>query len=533
MLKFLQKLLSPGAWSIRWRLTLWHTAVVGLVLSIMGAIAVLAVHGVLLANADRALEVRASRAIDILIGGGKVAGRRTYQANPRTTSQMLVSAGRAFNHAMQDAEGDTFYFELRQQSAPVTVYASPNIPPHGYVSRSLYSAAPRISTSQTSFAFAGVSGDTQLRMLSVPLQGADLLLVVATPWTVDADVVGPVAWGAAVLIGLVTVVVALCGWFLIDRTLQPIDEIVDEAEKNRGGRMRPEFVASRTLGDDEIGRLVKSLNAMMERVHWAIERQRQFTADASHDLRTPLTILRGEIQFALARERSPREYRETLESLLEETHRLMRLVVDLGELARSDAAPDARDEASELFSVAELARRIVASRQAEAVRQDVALEIFVAPGASLLLTAGRSLDIERALANIIDNAIKYGRPGGRAAVAVACPAPDAIAVEVQDDGVGISDEDKAHIFERFYRGDKSRQGTPSGAGSGSGLGLAIAHSLVSSHGGRIEVESKPGQGSRFTVFLSAAAPDDASATAGEPSQEIVASLIATGADGEN
>lgn len=494
------KLTQPAQWSIRWRLTLWQTSVVGLVLTGIGIIAVLMVRSTLLANADRSLTIKAAAVIDQMTGSGRIHGIRTYQSHSPTIEEMVAVAPAAFARATQDVAGTTFYFTLRMRARGAPLAVSANIPPNGYVSATLDDAARSTSGREAHLNFGSASRGSELRILAVPIPQTEAMIEVATPWAPYEGAISQVFYASIALVLVGTLISAISGWFLVDRTLQPIDEIVSEAEKHRGGRLPPEFVASRTLGDDEIGRLAKSLNSMMERVYWAIERQRQFTADASHDLRTPLTIIRVEIQFALARERTAAQYRDVLASLLEEANRLMRLVADLGELARSEAAEEAR-RFDGTFRIGEICRDVVASREGEAARAGIALLFIDELGVGKSLIAGRSLDMERATANLLDNAIKYNRPGGQVRVFIEAAADSQVEIRVEDTGNGIPQEDVDHIFERFYRGDKARRAGANGSSSGTGLGLAIARAIIDAHGGSVSVESELGRGTTFRVRL--------------------------------
>jgi signal transduction histidine kinase len=292
---------------------------------------------------------------------------------------------------------------------------------------------------------------------------------------------------------------AIGGWILVGRTLQPISEIVAEASKMSGNRLEPAFVAARTLADDEIGDLVTALNQMMSRVQAAIECQRQFTADASHDLKTPLAILRGEMELALDRDRSIDEYRGVLVSGLEETERLIRIVSDLRELANADLDQVSSVRRSECDLV-DLAANVVDSRTHYAIMRNVSLKMIESKGMHKIVMWVDPVAIERAIANLVDNAIHYNRSPGQVKVYVQ-KEDDAAVLKVYDTGIGIDESDKEFIFDRFYRGDKSRSKTGLNDRSNSGLGLAIVKSIVTSHGGSVKVESKVGDGSTFTIRL--------------------------------
>jgi heavy metal sensor kinase len=252
-----------------------------------------------------------------------------------------------------------------------------------------------------------------------------------------------------------------------------------------------------------VGRLARTFDAMLARLDEAFRRQRQFTADASHELRTPLTVIKGDIGVALNRPRGAAEYRRVLAELEDEVDRLTRLVEDLLLLARADTGrpllqPESLDLAGLLRAVADQVRPLAEAK---------GLTLHLQVPDSLPLN-GDPDKLIRLFLNLLDNAVKYTPAGGQvtlqatAAVggwssAVTSEASPAVIVQVTDTGPGIPPEHLAHIFERFYRADESR----SRAAGGSGLGLAIARWIAEAHGGRIEVDSEPGRGSTFSVWL--------------------------------
>ncbi len=281
------------------------------------------------------------------------------------------------------------------------------------------------------------------------------------------------------------------GLFIADRALRPIDAITREAQYI--GEHHLDRRLHLNLPDDEVGRLARTFDAMLARLDAAFQRQRQFAADASHELRTPLTVMKGNIGVTLNRLRTADDYRATLEQLENEVDRLTLLTEDLLLLARADAGRpliQTRD-----MDAAGLAREVVSDLcpLAEAKALDLNL---VAPGA--LSMRGDPDHLRRMLSNLIDNAIKYTERGGVTVRVERTPgkAPSAC-FTVADTGPGIAPEHLPHLFERFYRVDESRSREQGGAG----LGLAIAHSIVTAHGGVIDVNSQPGRGTTFVVSL--------------------------------
>jgi signal transduction histidine kinase len=242
--------------------------------------------------------------------------------------------------------------------------------------------------------------------------------------------------------------------------------------------------------DDELGRLARTLNTMLERLRSALDEERRFAADASHELRTPLGVMEAELEVALRSAALPESARAVLASVREEVVQLARLVENLLVLSRAEAR-SAVELARRPVDLLELAGVVEARFRASAVNGNLDLTVEGSPAQAW---ADPEL-ILQALANLVDNALKYTPPGGAVRILVADSGQPR--VEVRDSGPGIPAGELDRVFERFYRVDRSRRRTTGGAG----LGLAIARRLVEAHGGRIAVASEPGRGTTFTVWL--------------------------------
>ena len=266
-------------------------------------------------------------------------------------------------------------------------------------------------------------------------------------------------------------------------------------------RISGEYLAGRlqeTGTGDELDRLAKTLNDMLGRLDNSFRQTRQFSADAAHELQTPLTILKGEIEVALRSPRSPEEYRGVLQSNLEEIDRISSLVAGLLLLARADRGVLRLD--LQPVKLEELLEEVGEQMRRLAENQAVSLDYGLMEPASI---QGDREHFKRLLVNLIDNAIKYTPAGGKVTLSLRCDGKWA-RVGISDTGMGLSADEQEQIFNRFYRAAEAR----SQRGGGAGLGLSIAQSIAVAHGGRIEVESTPGQGSTFTVSL----PADCTAT---------------------
>ena len=279
-------------------------------------------------------------------------------------------------------------------------------------------------------------------------------------------------------------------WVLSQRVLGPLRRVTDAAAKVSGSdlSLRVPVPDSR----DEIHDLGQAINNMLDRLQESFETQRRFTADASHELRTPVTAIAGHASYLLRRTNPTPAQQESLTVIHREAERMGKLVNDLLELARADAG----------FTVNKAPMNLV--EVAEAVREEVSR---VSPGAEVSVSARRALaevmgDAERlkqVVLNLVMNAVNAG--ASRVTVSVAQEGRQ-VRLEVLDDGAGIPPEALPHIFERFYRVDGAR----STRGNGSGLGLAIVRWIVQQHDGTVSVESRLGEGTVFTILLPALDP---------------------------
>jgi two-component system OmpR family sensor kinase len=288
---------------------------------------------------------------------------------------------------------------------------------------------------------------------------------------------------AFILLGLVLTLLAagaafLMGWRLAGTALLPTAEITAQAEAIREGTPAPTITAHADV--EEFARLVQVLNAMLGRLDQAAAVQRRFTADASHELRGPLTALRGELDLALRRERSPAEYREALERCREEVIRLTRLATDLLTLARSEAGLDLQDQT-------EVDLRLLAERVADRYRSIAAEHgLGFALSGPAAIVRGDPAMLERIVGNLVDNAVKHSPAGGTITLEIG--AGGRVELTVRDQGPGVPVGDQVQLFNRFFRGDGKHQD-----GNSTGLGLAIAKAAAEAHGGRLEfVGNDPG-----------------------------------------
>jgi two-component system, OmpR family, heavy metal sensor histidine kinase CusS len=293
-----------------------------------------------------------------------------------------------------------------------------------------------------------------------------------------------------VTLPFLVILASLTGYWLSGRALAPVGEIIKTARgigvQNLSARLAV------PPANDELRRLSNTLNDMLGRIESAVNRIKQFTADASHDLRTPVALIRASAELALRRSRTEDEYRESLSHILASAEETTHLIENLLVLARADAgAADLHFESVELVSqlekLAEEAGILTAAKGILFTKElpTHPVQISADPAA-----------IGRLFLLILDNAVRYTPAGGRIELVLSNGAGNA-RIEIRDTGIGIDSKDLPHVFERFYRADQAR----SRESGGSGLGLAIALWIVEMHGGSIDAQSTLGSGTTFRISL--------------------------------
>jgi heavy metal sensor kinase len=336
-----------------------------------------------------------------------------------------------------------------------------------------------------------VVGNRPIRVLTASATVADTVRVVeiGVPMGEFYEALDHFAWTVVLASPVLLLVASAGGYWMSRRALEPVDRITRTA-RAIGAENLAERLPLRGA-DDELDRLSDTLNDMFARLDAAFRRVTQFTADASHELRTPVAIIRTMAEVTRRRPRTEAEYSEALDRILAESERTSRLIDDLLLLARTDA--EGEEFAFEPMDLAESLRQACEEGR---VLADVAGLSFYLDLKSACPTLGDPQALRRLFLILLDNAAKYTAPGGTVRVTMEVGLTDAV-IEVQDSGFGIGAEDLPHLFERFYRVGKDR----SRARGGVGLGLSIAQRIATSHGGDISVHSEPGTGSTFRVRL--------------------------------
>ncbi|MDQ3485664.1 MAG: ATP-binding protein [Actinomycetota bacterium] len=371
------------------------------------------------------------------------------------------------------AFGDDDAFAQVDDADGRVLAASPNLEGAGPV-------LPAPDSDRQWWSTAGIPvDDSTFRTLSARVDGGRVVHAGATLDDIDESVA---LLSTSLTIAVLAVSVLLAGlvWVLVGRTLRPVEAIRREVAAIGGGDLHRRVSVPPT--DDEVSRLARTMNDMLGRVERAAERQKRFVSDASHELRSPLTRMRSELEVDLAHP-STADARATHRSVLDETVGLQQLVDDLLVLTRGDAARPVRRETVDLSEIVRDHARRVRESGCE-------VDEHVAP----VELSGDPRDLDRAIGNVAANAASHAR--SRVAITLDIDGDHAI-VRMDDDGPGVPVGDRQQVFERFTRLDDARTARTGGAG----LGLAIAHDVVARHGGTITVDDAPLGGARFEVRL--------------------------------
>jgi two-component system OmpR family sensor kinase len=503
--------------SIRWRLQLWYGVILVVLLTGFGATAFQLMRGSTYRRVDDELQHRVGELSQLLRqpqpfrnrGPQGPQGGPPFDRPPEDQPPDGPLRGRGFNFDAQGPrefrlpprqallfdETDTngFYFVIwrfdgselaRSTNAPADLKdflpRSPRPRPGGPrnnadgppgMPRGIPPQPPRMRDNFREFEMIVPPGNVILVGRSVARQMADLRNTALMLTGVGAGIL---------LLGLVG------GWWLASRAIRPIEDISATAAKISGGDLAQRIDVSET--ESELGRLASVLNSTFARLDAAFSQQQQFTSDAAHELRTPVSVMLTQTQTALNRERSAAEYRETVESCQRAAQRMRRLIESLLELAKLDAGQQPMKQSR--FDLAQTAHDCVTLIEPLATARHVKISCNLPP----LECVGDSERLSQVITNLLTNAITYNKENGE--VRVEGETKDgSVILRVSDTGLGISAEDLPRVFDRFYRADNSR------TSGNTGLGLAISKAIVEAHSGQIEVTSQPEKETVFTVRL--------------------------------
>ena len=473
--------------SIRARLTrAWTAASIGSLF--VFSVALLAVRReILLQQLEERVQVEAQhivRAIDLA---------RTTGTEP-VFGQSDPLAARTVGQRMGAFLSMLDGYVLVQDSTGYDIYASPQVQALSISDRDLFSEAARESRAGNVMQRVTLFNDeVLLAARDVPLSDNARYRVYAALSTGEiAEAIESIAWTMVVVSPFLVAVSVLFAWIISGRVFRPIDRIIDQVEAITDGRSLHRRLAIGAAGE-ELSRLSATLNAFIERIETSFGALRRFTADASHELKTPLAVMRADVERAMHPTATETDQAVALEEALQQVTRMADLVDSLLTLARADEGRF--DLYREPVELTPLTNEVVET--ARLLGEDAGL-VILAPHIENAEVLGDLTRLRQLFLNLVTNAIKYTPRGGTVEITVHRD-ESVVRVAVRDTGIGIAAADLPFVFERFWRADRVR--SRASERGGFGLGLAISHWIAQAHGGSLDVQSRLGRGSTFTVTL--------------------------------
>lgn len=457
---------------IRWRLTLWFALILGAILILSGTVLHILLQRYLSNQVDDNLRVYSAR----------VHGTLSLEENPDPLDYDVIHAKLPL---INEFSSPRIYIQLIDRSGSVVVKSNNlgelELPVDPSLIEKGFGGSAIIQT-------VAAGGSDRIRIMVSPLYLTDriLLLEVAQSLKPIETTMNQVRWALLFSILVALTLAGVSGAMLVRRVLSPVERITTTAQS-----IEASSDLSRRVGHrgpmDEIGQLATTFDHMIEHLDKAFRSQKHFVADASHELRGPLTVIRGNLDL-LKRNLDEKDRGESLRAIEAETVRMTKIVGDLLLLAEVESGQLERFEMVALKEILrgelERAQPLAADRKIVIGRQED------------LVIRGDALRLKQLLGNLVDNAMRYTSEEGTITLSLFRDAEWAC-LEVADTGIGIATEHLPHIFDRFYRVDRAR----SRVSGGTGLGLAIVRGITEQHGGRVTVSSEPGKGSTFTVWL--------------------------------
>jgi heavy metal sensor kinase len=479
------RLSAPG---VRTQLTLWYTAIFACLLLIAGLLVYLHLRDSLAASLDSALQLRSQQ----------IAGYIGVQRNRIVLDDVIAdlpgfgpsSDDPVYSSRERDTQADVNFATLVRL-----------LDPQGHV---LYNtpAFARLPVPQASIRQPLLGTPWQGTIISISGQPVRLysrtlsddgrvfaLLQVGESLDIVRHALEQVTTELLIAALGVLLLSALGSYWLAGRAFAPIRRLIEVARTIKEGDLHQRVPVPQTA--DEVQALALTFNEMLTSLEATLNRQRRFVSDASHELRTPVAVIRSKTDLALQQPGDEREYLAVLREINSESERLGRLIGDLLVLARGDEGKTYLE--SEPVPLHLVAEAVAANAESLALERGVHVQTEIEQATTVLGDEARLIQV---IMNLLDNAIRYTSAGGCVLVRVTCTRQEACLM-VRDTGIGIAPEHLPHIFERFYRVDSARS-----VNSGNnGLGLAIADWIVRAHHGTLTASSQPGQGSTFLVTL--------------------------------
>ena len=476
--------------SVRARLTLWHTAVLAVLLALFASGAYAFVRYASRARTDAAVIDAVNDLVMEL-----TAERRGGTTTPSAAAEVMRELRfRALAFVVYDREGHVVASSV--PPPPPSSGGEPAEPAFDVARLGRLVAGGKL----TRRVFVSI-GDSEggYRAALMPVRLADGMFVAAAAQSlhVEAETLSEARMAMLIAVPLTLVLAWVGGWMLARRSLAPMVEIREHAARigasNLGERVP---IAS---PNDEVGQLAAVINALLVRLERSFSQQQQFMADASHELRTPVTVVQNETSLALSRpNRTPAEYEEALTVVRAAARRIRRIVDDLFLLARADAGEQPLRRAPVYLD--EIVTECL--REARSLADACDVRLASAPLAEAPFMGDEPL-LHRLVLNLLDNAIKYSLPGASVAIRLLAVRATYV-IEIEDTGPGIPHDVQPRIFDRFVRADAARSHDGETLTSGAGLGLSIARWIAEAHGGKLELGRTDERGTLFVLTLPAA-----------------------------
>ncbi|MCX8116305.1 MAG: HAMP domain-containing histidine kinase [Desulfobacterota bacterium] len=485
--------------SLRFKLTLWYVLILGILLISFSALLYLTLSRSLYQEVDRKLRILAEA---IASESTSPLSKFTFGTIDQAleASMNLRPIGKFIQVLDESGRIGRTSENLKNTQLPITLKA-------------LRNGAKGLITYETNRSIH----NTPLRIITYPVMEQNQvtkMIQVASSLEDVEEALDTLLLILCVTVPSILLIASLGGLFLANKALKPVDQITQTARMITSQNLNQRIQTSKVK--DEISRLIDTFNEMISRLDHSFRQIKQFTTDASHELKTPLTILKGEVEVALRKRREPYEYEQILQSNLEEIDRMSKIVEDLLLLSKADIGEIrlSREEIHLKQLLCEL------TEQMKILARPKNIEIRMVSeepnGAEEVHILGDPLRMRELFINLIDNGIKYTEPGGTVSISLTKEKNDVLPsnphdpqpkvnfakITITDTGIGISQEDQKKIFNRFYRVDKAR----SREQGGSGLGLSICKWIVEAHQGEISVQSELGKGSTFIVRLPLLSP---------------------------
>jgi heavy metal sensor kinase len=451
---------------IRLRLTAWYFAILAVVLSAFGISAYLAMRHSIRQTVDEELQIRAE-GVHQLIERNVQRGAKSDLPDGLREHTELRAGGALLQVA--DGQGNWLY-----RSKVMSDYGVPKFSP----------TSPKITEY--------VGNDVPLRIWNQAVNVGGENYYIQSAFEMDDFYEALYHFELLLYIAIPSLLIcaALGGYWISTRALAPVDQITKTARTISAQNLSSRLIVPNT--GDELQRLSETLNGMLDRLESSFKKITQFTADASHELRTPVAVMRTRAELSLRKARSADEYRDVISEVLDELEKTSSLIEQLMFLARADSGSETLNFTS--TNVTEVLREACHQGSALAEAKQIGFQEQIAEDS--LWIRGDASSLRRLFLILIDNAVKYTPANGHVEVSLQRSNGYAIA-QVKDTGIGIAESDLPNVFERFYRADKARTRDLGGVG----LGLSIGRWITEVHSGSIDVQSSPGRGSIFEIKL--------------------------------